>query len=1298
MNLKELIELATSKPSVFNIHELILKRYWRLEKRFYCAGIVYTQSACTDPVELREYLEQNQDIKTRTTPSNLHYWVIINHLFPLLSHDFFLTIADKLEIDLFNRLILAILTKKTELIGVDMMSGLSQEVFIDLIKKNNFFILTLAAELKHDEIIKSMLCVARQDLSIKNKLTMNPTGPLHKYILGIFTDNNIEMISFINAQLNREEYHSLLKHGNWICLRYAHRELKDQVLKALSPSDRIAAIQASNFSIYRHSASTGNLQQMHYCELQVPDQRIDMIEKARFESFRHAASHMHFAVVEHLLTLVRTAYPQKFKPMVDSLSQNTKGEKSTDQKVHIMRQSRTSMKQAPEDLLEFLFNTSGENNEYIQRYDAFLEKKQVSPPQKIAHVIGNEDDDLLMEQFREYWASTISTDAIDMSVTPIEPDEAAPMLTTLFEPIMDEDLGSAINRDTVDMTVTPSDDSTSDSTAKIKMPIAPKYISSLLELTTFYAQQQESGNNKKRKTDALSGDLKTTQLIRIKAFDGLSSSSRAPQLREMHDEVMNLALYGATSKSALSSKDTCYFLMAGRLQEALVPALDITSNTRCVIVLNQQEYAKLSQFGALASRYDFLVIQRFNKSIDGREVCLSSLTMRRRAALHAAYVLELSDMIMMDDNIESFHSSSDEGSACNADTVYSSLQTLQKIDGEPILSVPTLINNFQKDVADGQLGCKLFMINIDFLKRELRDSSTLLALFPLNEKAWGEDYFMQIVSHLLLKDKEPHQKGFQIVNPEQMQITRSRSHINACRKQGIQAAPLPDPSDSCRALFGNEPALALHKEAIKHFNRLISEQVEGYQWSEDHRRKYNFAAVNAKKLGYAALAPLRASQLPFNEQLILNLKQFLDRMKLIEGGSFHLYPHQTEAVSFVIDKMTKSSEKRKRQDQLTFDVATGAGKTLIEAILAFQAFLASNTQHVVLICPTIQLVRQTRDALLSYAKHILTEEEAQMTCPRILAICAGEISQQMLDRNEHLFSPHIFVMCVDSFQQLLIAQSQSIGKFGYIIYDESHLVERPSHTATIADKKPGVLSVCFSATPEDNHSSRYIYTREEGIQNGILTPLWVDDSILSTAVLAEHKNLIKLLKTHRHPSDNLFLQEHKGIIYISSIAVANALAETITQNCPDFPVFEVHSRQAEKTIVEQFKAAGKGVAIAIRMLVEGFDEATVDFAIIAKTVGRDSLIQIIGRLLRKNTENPTKIGLAILTNELNRDGFFRREKTCFPSEGFRPTSYTSARNTLVQSQVKSPQQWTFLGKKRPAPTALRIDMSNQKHL
>jgi superfamily II DNA or RNA helicase len=690
---------------------------------------------------------------------------------------------------------------------------------------------------------------------------------------------------------------------------------------------------------------------------------------------------------------------------------------------------------------------------------------------------------------------------------------------------------------------------------------------------------------------------------------------------------MSLTFYSQSTREI--NTDHVIFIMAGRGENALLPPP--VQGVRCVIVLTQVEFDAIKPGQNLMKSYDFLIIQSFEVNFKA-SILLGRLTSRRMAALLYSSHLKLKNILMMDDNIKAFCMGREDSSVTDVKGLFNALVTIQEEMDSPLVSISTISNyTGDKRFNPRELGSKVFLIDIERIEKKLTCLSDCLMLLPADETIWGEDYYLQTVLHGLFKADGVN--GYGIVDPRVVQIERSTQHKNACKGTGMIAQEFAPETRK----FSTIDLDGVVTQAIKTLNEGIKDHIVRFNAGQTRRENTSFANLNAARLGLS-IGGVPRVELPFLIALkdkMTSLISSLSVSKKASDTSFQAHPHQIEALRFLEEHLHGDASLK-----LSFNIATGGGKTFIEAAIVFQAFLAGNNQNVVLVCPTINLVKQTSSALLNYAKLPFFEDCYHVIAPRIIDICTHEMSYQALNHNYSLREGgHIIVICYASFKAL-IKQSASSPEKTFLentklfIFDESHLVEKPTDMQEIeAIQQSSAHTLCFSATPKRSYAS-FSYTREEGIREGRLTPLIVDKSLPMDLTLPL---MLNILQKHLHPENNCPLSTHKGIIYVQSIKAAQELAAHLRASDPTLDMVEIHSSASllSGVAIERFKAAKVGIAIAVAMLKEGYDDAGVDWVLLNRKTDLSTKDQIIGRTLRLDQGKPTKIGLVLRSKEEN---------------------------------------------------------------
>jgi len=687
----------------------------------------------------------------------------------------------------------------------------------------------------------------------------------------------------------------------------------------------------------------------------------------------------------------------------------------------------------------------------------------------------------------------------------------------------------------------------------------------------------------------------------------------------------------------LTAVDSAFFIMLGRKEKAYVPPLNDIENTRCILVITKNEYNDL-QSTLEQQPYDVLIIDDFVlPSLE--KIRLEAVTVRRHAAILFSNEQRLRTMMLIDDNIQtiSWQSNAVHNVSSNDLKTYL-LQELHE-KSEPIISIPTLRKDIVFKDNDKILGSKFFVIHLDAFRQKLSTTYDWLALLPENINAWGEDYYLQIMSYALFKSEKT--KGFSTLSRQSITLERSKKDRSICVKSGMNVIALEETAayQALMSLYCT-PAVNQKRIAAKNlFNTLVKQSLAKHEEKRQEKNQYHFAFEKAKQANILWVIPEKPLWPPRQA-----FQKKLHNWFLTEASIQDYYEHQTDAVKFLKEHLVQPSESK---DYL-FDIAVGCGKTRIEAIFALTHYLSAPQRNVIVVAPTIQLVTQIKADFENSIDIAPFNTFRSLLWPRILAISShmNHINHEALYENESLQQEgHVFVICLDSLVNLLKNDQSSdfFTKTSLIIYDEAHLVWNEAH-ALLQDKykdNPSRLPILlhFTATPTAQLSSHphFQFDMQQGIEKGIISPFILDTTLNYDSIA---QNIPSILTQHHHPMDKRALWRHKGIIFTNSISEASSVATDLKtlklggmEN--SISIFEIHSKNPlVQHHIEAFTKAQTGIAVVVQMLTEGFNDPYISWIVIDKCIkDLGSLIQIIGRLTRNIPNVENKLGLVILPQE-----------------------------------------------------------------
>ena len=474
------------------------------------------------------------------------------------------------------------------------------------------------------------------------------------------------------------------------------------------------------------------------------------------------------------------------------------------------------------------------------------------------------------------------------------------------------------------------------------------------------------------------------------------------------------------------------------------------------------------------------------------------------------------------------------------------------------------------------------------------------------------------------------------------QIHRSKKNLNLAAKNNKKLSEIQITTNLLQQVKrvggGHKELLEVVSRTIQMYNSIVSEGKKRHQDKQDAFSKANYHE-----------SFLAGEEDSFSEDenalLPLPLEEYLDKTVTIND----LYPHQRRALSFYKDQLHSKSD-------INFTMCTGSGKTYIQALIAFSHFKAEPGKNVVIICPTQHISIQFRDALRALTHKEWLPEELKVNPNKINSVLSDpttrSISQDHFHWNESLQEgANILIICHQSFKQLLSNQNAEcykksfdlISRTSVFLFDEAHLTSKYDLEA-IQSKEAlptTIRRLNFTATPIHDSGLQYQFSIKAGLKEQILAPFVVDNTFPADDIRNWDK-IASFITDHVMPNNGTEkLEKYKGIIYVDSIEDANSLFSKLINN--SFVCFKINSSETGSNAnIHQFKEVDTGIAIAVDMLVEGFDCPDVHWAMILKESlsGQNNFNkaildaqrreQILGRLLRIPATGEHKTALLIV--------------------------------------------------------------------
>ena len=680
------------------------------------------------------------------------------------------------------------------------------------------------------------------------------------------------------------------------------------------------------------------------------------------------------------------------------------------------------------------------------------------------------------------------------------------------------------------------------------------------------------------------------------------------------------------------------FIMAGRGMNALVPVSD---NQLTVLVMPRAQFETIKEecLPRLTETMACFVIDEITQPWMNAPVNFDDLrliTSRRIATFLFALQCSLENFLMLDDNIKEFILGQNSGSESLLNSLHDLLA--EQCRQVPITSVSTK-SNLQKTFSPHALGSKCFMVNLRLLISHGLDLEAIFSLFPEFMDAWGEDYHFQTVVQFLIR-----RQGFQIIAPEVVALTRSRTDKNAAQKS-IKKASEIKLSEICRNWL-QEKGWGWVFEGIEAFNSNVKENIKGQEAALARGLRANLFNLHARANGIPNTpTPAQDHVIPGplnQEHLSALLKNMLQMPSAHQPDARFLRKHQREAISFFIKNLPDLLNAESGVNQLQFNIATGCGKSLILIALAM-AIYSTGANKVVIITPQQDLVEQLYQSFKEAIEKF--PQLSALNCPlaRVLKVAGMDkaVQAETVAKSEFLAgSPAIIICCAPS--HITLVKNGFLRQITAIIADESHLCEY-----SLAAAASTIPIVKFSATPPIQPEVRtFTYKTAQAVNDGVIVPFILDQIILPDNTPDPVNTLLRylpaLIKHQIHPSANddkqpQTLGQLKGIIFFESQSQAEEALKILANF---FKVYLITSNNPKRERdLEDFKASDMpAIALAVNMLQLGFDDPRIHWFMDLHPGQRtDVKAQKTGRVLRIFEK---KTGYGLLLNPENYESLF----------------------------------------------------------
>ena len=306
-------------------------------------------------------------------------------------------------------------------------------------------------------------------------------------------------------------------------------------------------------------------------------------------------------------------------------------------------------------------------------------------------------------------------------------------------------------------------------------------------------------------------------------------------------------------------------------------------------------------------------------------------------------------------------------------------------------------------------------------------------------------------------------------------------------------------------------------------------------------------------------------------------------------------------------------------------IPTGVGKTAIFAEFV-EAFTHDNERKVLIIVPWQDLVTQTANEVVRFANQQ-----------------AGQVYQHSRD-----YSQQVTVITRDSLHAALANGDLLPEDYDLVIGDEAHRLVGEEYSQDIRQFTHAV-KIGFTATPaydEKRHvrnvfsKEAYSMTVDEAVARDLITPYenWIALTRGSGNARAQREDVTQIIL------DNFINQI--GMVNCESIEDAEEQAQVIRELLDKYGLHHInvaayHSNLSNNTreqLLQQWMQGTTQILCQIRTLGEGINNPRATFCI--NSYPRYSAVdeeQTGGRVLRKDPNNPNKVGIIVDCVDENAD-------------------------------------------------------------
>ncbi len=765
-------------------------------------------------------------------------------------------------------------------------------------------------------------------------------------------------------------------------------------------------------------------------------------------------------------------------------------------------------------------------------------------------------------------------------------------------------------------------------TLKIAVPLNTKYLEMLVpgirECKTYCGRDEE--DEEPKEFIAI-----VTEMLQRVTFQVLSELPEVSVEREEIPWQWNAGVfqYDLQWRPPVTgdAADHYVFVFAGRKLGAHISPVDV--GLRPVLVVTEAEYSDIHS--KIPEYCGVLVIKSL--SVNGSPYDPMALVPRRLAGFIAAYHLGISHCFVTDDNIKSIHF---------AELGDKPFRGLVELMGDLASQAIETAMSFDKVRSARRPGDKFFCLNIAKLKTRfptVPEAFNFMFPVPL-ERALLEDYFMQFVWEKVFPDE-----GFGIFPKNAVLLDRSAAQRSMFKKTSAAAANPLQKTIEWRSHVSPELLRLYRPEyqaALEDLGNSAGQTVEESRQRVTQYQRTDLYARNARARGVdtagardlSVLHPsVEESAAPSREGFFDYLSRLMTEHRESVGGLLRLREYQLDALQAFVEY--------KKVDSLVM-LATGCGKTFLEMALLVLTRLYYGPQgpSILLIAPTQDLVEQAYQDFQT-----LKLESDRFGLKRIISVMSDvtrAVTLANFSRQSSAQKGGIVIMCDASFSKLVDDSAESaadsaassvasfLQRSPLIVFDEAHLKQGTKAKTRRFCSEATLFSL--TATPGEKEVPIFRFSRRDAVSSepAVLPPAVVLTFKKNYSKKREEKCIEHIavhLSTILLP-DGRFLKESCGIIYVRSIAIANALAERLQKNGMAASAIHSEDDKNSKLALKRFKSGGlTEVLVVVDQLKIGFSSGRVAWVMcLTKSQYADDVVQRAGRAYRQGDH---KVGLFI---------------------------------------------------------------------